>query len=204
MSALGRELLGGREDSPVRLVYGTATAKNTVRVDGEATAVVLPAISSVRSGDRVAVLKAGGDRLIVGPVGGGEWKTDWGGGLSTTNLALGNGTITVRHQIDDGTVNFELVWDMGSTSTVGTGPTFSLPVPAASTIAGLAIIGTAYIRAGGIQFFGAVQMTSTTVMRPLVLAAGGTYATISALSATVPGTFATGDDIILTGSYQAA
>ena len=69
MRSLARELLDGRESSPVRLVYGTATDINTVQVDGETTAVVMPAISTVVAGDRAAVLKAGGDRVIVGPVG---------------------------------------------------------------------------------------------------------------------------------------
>lgn len=67
MRPLAREL-AGRIESPLYLSYGTATAANTVRMDGEATAVVMPAITSVTTGQRVAVLKSGGDRLILGPV----------------------------------------------------------------------------------------------------------------------------------------
>jgi hypothetical protein len=70
MRSLARELLDGREDAPVRLVYGTVTALNTVRLDGEATAVPLTAIESVVAGQRAAVLKSGADRLIVGALGG--------------------------------------------------------------------------------------------------------------------------------------
>jgi hypothetical protein len=70
MRPLARELLAGREDAPVHLAYGTATATDTVRMDGEATAVAMPALTSVASGQRAAVLKSGGDRVIVGPVGG--------------------------------------------------------------------------------------------------------------------------------------
>lgn len=56
-------------DHPVRLVYGVATAANTVAVRGSSVAVALPAITPVASGDYCAVLESGADRVIVGPVG---------------------------------------------------------------------------------------------------------------------------------------
>jgi len=55
--------------SGARVVYGTATARNTVALDGAATAVELPAVVDVEAGDYAAVLAQGADRLIVGPVG---------------------------------------------------------------------------------------------------------------------------------------
>lgn len=60
------ELAGDRQQ--VRLLYGTATGTNTVRVMGADTPVVLPAVVPVTTGQWCAVLEAGGDRLILGPV----------------------------------------------------------------------------------------------------------------------------------------
>ena len=53
-----------------RVVYGEATAVNTVALEGAATAVELPALTPVAAGDYCAVLQQGADRLILGPVGG--------------------------------------------------------------------------------------------------------------------------------------
>jgi hypothetical protein len=52
------------------IVYGEATAMNTVALEGAATAVELPALTPVASGDYCAVLQQGADRLILGPVDG--------------------------------------------------------------------------------------------------------------------------------------
>ncbi len=68
MNDLARVLLGGEDDRPVRLVYGVATAVNTVQVRGADTAVELPYINAVAVNDYVAVLECGADRLILGPV----------------------------------------------------------------------------------------------------------------------------------------
>jgi hypothetical protein len=52
-----------------RIVYGTATGDNTVPVEGDTTAVEMPAIVPVSSGDYCAVaIPASGDRIILGPV----------------------------------------------------------------------------------------------------------------------------------------
>lgn len=93
MRSLARELLAGREDAPVHLAYGTATAENTVRMDGETTAVVMPAISPVETGQRAAVLKSGGDRVIVGPV---DFNQIMAGGVTTATTDV-NGLVVVTH-----------------------------------------------------------------------------------------------------------
>lgn len=73
MNDLARVLLDQIADTAgARIVYGVATDTNTVALAGAATAVELPAISPVRSGDYCAVLVQGADRLIVGSVGGGS------------------------------------------------------------------------------------------------------------------------------------
>lgn len=57
-------------ERPGRVVYGVASGDNTVAVRGSATAVEMPALTPVRSGDYCAVWEQGADRLILGPVGG--------------------------------------------------------------------------------------------------------------------------------------
>lgn len=56
--------------APFDLVYGTATNTNTVQIDGAATAVQLPAVVNVVSGDYCVIAQRGADKLILGPVGG--------------------------------------------------------------------------------------------------------------------------------------
>lgn len=52
-----------------RIVYGAATGDNTVPVEGDTTAVEMPAIIPVSSGDYCAVaIPASGDRIILGPI----------------------------------------------------------------------------------------------------------------------------------------
>lgn len=55
-------------EKPLRLMYGVATGPNTVQLDGSTTSVSLPAVSNVSSGEFVAVLAVGADRLILGSV----------------------------------------------------------------------------------------------------------------------------------------
>jgi hypothetical protein len=59
-----------KQGSDVQLLYGVATADNTVTIAGSTVSVALPAIEQVESGDYCAVLASGADRLILGPVNG--------------------------------------------------------------------------------------------------------------------------------------
>ena len=68
MDDLARMLIDQSPDRPVRLVYGVATAANTVAIRGSSVAVELPYITAVTTSDYVAVLECGADRLILGPV----------------------------------------------------------------------------------------------------------------------------------------
>lgn len=85
---LARELLDRTVERPLRIVYGVATGDNTVAVRGAETAVAMPALTPVKSGDYCAVLEAGADRLILGPVD----KSDARILLSRdTAMSIGNG-----------------------------------------------------------------------------------------------------------------
>lgn len=70
--SLAKTLLADRTPG-VRILYGVATAVNTVQIAGSTVAVELPALSPVVNGDYVAVLAAGADRLILGKVGGAKY-----------------------------------------------------------------------------------------------------------------------------------
>lgn len=52
----------------LRLTYARATGVNTVLLDGGTVEVTLPAIAAVADGDYAAILVAGTDHLILGPV----------------------------------------------------------------------------------------------------------------------------------------
>lgn len=85
--------LSALETAQARLVYGTATGANQVRIDNDeptSAGFVYEAIETVFSGQRVAVLDAGGDRLIIGPVGG---RMILPGQTSVTTNASGLATI---------------------------------------------------------------------------------------------------------------
>ena len=69
MQHLARAILNaGDEHHPARMLYGVASAANTVQINGSTTAVALPYITPVVSGDYVLILASGADRIIVGPV----------------------------------------------------------------------------------------------------------------------------------------
>jgi hypothetical protein len=81
---LARTILALKSEG-ASIVYGEATAVNTVALEGAATAAELPALTPVLAGDYCAVLQQGADRLILGPVGAGGSLGPW------TNLSLGSG-----------------------------------------------------------------------------------------------------------------
>lgn len=131
-----------------------------------------------------------------------DWST-WSPTL--VNMTLGNGTTVARYQIAGGIVTGYFNFNIGTTSAVGTSPTVDLPVTASSSYEGnIASIGTSIIRAGGTAYPGWVQIGSTTTMRPVVLATAAAIGTLSSLTATSPGTFASGDDIYMQFTYEAA
>jgi hypothetical protein len=67
VNSLAKTLLAQKEPG-TRVLYGVATANNTVTLAGSTVAVELPALEPVVSGDYVAVLATGADRLILGAI----------------------------------------------------------------------------------------------------------------------------------------
>lgn len=131
-----------------------------------------------------------------------SWTPTW------TNLTVGNGTLTAKHTRVGGTVIARLTLVLGSTSSVGTQPEFTLPVTAASyplTATVVDPVGRVVILdAGTTTFYGSVLMASTTKCRLIVETANATYVSAADITSTVPMTWTTNDGLSVFVIYEAA
>lgn len=134
----------------------------------------------------------------------GEWVSyapTWTG--SGGNPAIGNGTIVGKYRQVGKSVDFSIMVTMGSTTTYGSGQ-WSLTLPFAPVLnggnwffIGAARTSVTYFLGGEIVTPGSATMT----LRCLPTTAGNNY--VSA-SPTVPVTWATGNILAISGSYEAA
>jgi hypothetical protein len=119
-----------------------------------------------------------------------------------TGFTLGNGTINVAKFCQIGkTVHLKLQVTLGSTSSVTSGITPSLPVNA--TIDNTTSASTCALIAGGVAATGMVALQSSTSARLFPLLASGTYVTNTNTSATIPGTWTTGNIFGFSMTYEA-
>jgi hypothetical protein len=127
----------------------------------------------------------------------GTWTPTWSG--STTNPVLGNGTLVGRYLQVGKTVSFKINLTMGSTTTYGSGAYgWTLPVAPHSdtTASGVLVDASATSR-----YTATAWLTNGSgVFRLLSAVATGQ----SGVAGTVPFTFATGDQIIISGTYETA
>ena len=129
-----------------------------------------------------------------------KWAGAWTTWTPTfTNFTLGNGTVTARYQQVGKTVNFSIIVTLGSTSSMGTTPYFTLPVTAAS--AGNFPMQMA--DSGSSNYLGSLDC-STTLAYLTATVTSGAYATIQYAAATQPFTWSTNDNFACRGSYEAA
>lgn len=130
--------------------------------------------------------------------------TDWSPTLA--NVTVGNGTTTAKYFKFGRSVVFELKFVMGSTSAMGTNPTYTLPVTAnARYTLNIEHYGTISILDSGTAILSGQSFASSTTVGLLgVLNASATYATISGFTSTIPMTWATGDAFSVKGFYEAA
>jgi hypothetical protein len=132
---------------------------------------------------------------------GGVW-TDWT--PSYTGFAIEDATVVAKYTQLGKTIHGFLSITFGSSTTITSG-IISLPVTAASAFSTKKIIGNIYIDdVSGVDIGGVIRSESTTTMRPLVLNAAGTYATLAGTSGSVPITWVSGDIIEFTFTYEAA
>ena len=150
----------------------------------------------IGDGSRVRVSETG--------VGLGIWKP-WTPTLA--NLTLGNGVVIARYRQIGKDVKGRFKFTLGSTSAVGTSPTFTTPVTASSTAADSdgPPIGVAYAKEVGANTYpSVVHLATTTTIAILTQNATATNVQAQAISAMVPFTWATTDVLSATFTFEAA
>lgn len=119
---------------------------------------------------------------------------------SLTNMTLGTGTAAFYYTQTGKTVHYRGRLNWGSTTSVAGAISISLPVTASSNGS---FTGTLTMRAGGVDYQGYIASTTTTIAVSAVGTAG-TYANRVTTSASIPGVWASGDNITFSVTYEAA
>ncbi len=145
------------------------------------------------------------EKLLAGAGTTWPWR-DWA--VTFGNFTVGNATVVAKHQQIGKTIHFYLKVTLGTTSVMGTSPTFTLPVTASSTeptgTTGRFLGGIHFYDASGGDSYGQLSMNSTTVARLFLLVASGTYVSYDNPTATLPWTWVTTDAFMCRGTYEAA
>lgn len=139
--------------------------------------------------------------LVTGTGSSWAWQT-WTPAYA--NITVGNGTVVSKYIQTGKMVIFKYKLTLGSTSTMGTSMTVSLPVTATSdydTVTGVIGKGIMYDLSATTKFVTETFWASTTTMQPLGVDSNTAYFFPSATS---PFTWTTGDIFYLSGVYEAA
>lgn len=139
--------------------------------------------------------------LVAGTGTGWSWQS-WSPTL--TNLTLGNGTVSANYIQMGKTVYFRVRFTLGTTSAVGTAPTFSVPVTpnsfynAADLLIGLglAVVGSTEVELG-------VGLNATAIRPLLVGAAAAQWGPTQTITASAPGVWASTNFMTIQGTYEA-
>lgn len=123
------------------------------------------------------------------------WTPTW------VNLTIGNGTNDWKYMQIGKSVWFRGVTIFGTTTTMGTGPTFTLPVTSIAVPHTNMQIATLKLYNGGGNFNGEVNWATTTTG---LLQTWDVNNNTSPVNATSPGTWANGWGIFAQGFYEAA
>ena len=117
-----------------------------------------------------------------------------GGGIS-----IGNGTFDAAYLKVGLLVVVRMRFTLGTTSSIGNGPAFTLPIAAASRV--LPFETTLYDVSATTTYPGFLDPTSTDRMTFSAVNAAGTYATVATANASVPFTWAVGDQFFSAVAY---
>lgn len=129
----------------------------------------------------------------------GAWQT-WT--PSYTNITVGNGTVVAKYKQVGKKVSFRFRLTFGTTTSISTAPTITLPVTAASdAVDFFSGDGAQTVGGTGASQGGSVYILSTTTMRPVSINTNGVYIDITA---TVPFTWTNTDRLQVSGTYEAA
>lgn len=125
-----------------------------------------------------------------------DWTPTW------ANLTVGDGSLDLANYSRVGdSIHFLLIFTFGSTSAITGAPTFTLPVTASQAFIAF---GRFYDDSATTYYEGRCDFASTTTAGFAAATTSGTYLTRTAVSSTVPFTWATDDQIIAQGYYQSA
>lgn len=128
-----------------------------------------------------------------------SWTPTW------ANASVGNGTVDAKYYQENKFIHFRVAFTLGSTSTIGTAPTFTLPVTAVSPVISNAFIGSAQlIDTGTATNLGATVHNSTTLGAAIAFDANSTFVRLTAITSTTPFTWGTGDIYYVEGSVEVA
>jgi hypothetical protein len=130
----------------------------------------------------------------------GAWKT-YAPNLDNSSWTLGNGTFDARYIQIGKTVHFNVVFTTGSTTVEGANLRISFPVPA---LAGSNLNSSVIFVDGSTRIIGLCTTNSSTSAALAVMRADVTYTQSAGLSATIPFTWAAGDEVQFSGTYEAA
>lgn len=123
------------------------------------------------------------------------------------NLTIGNAVVNAKYVQIGKTVHFRISVVLGSSSLVGSNPSFTLPVASVTYggTVGETIIGLSnFLQPATASWNGLIAWSSTTTGVWVKLTVDGSNITKSGLSATSPYTWGTGGELNATGTYEAA
>jgi hypothetical protein len=133
-----------------------------------------------------------------------EWATPTGSAWTTwsptySGLTVGNGTVTARYNTNNNVVFYQWQLIFGSTSSISGEVTVSLPLTGTGrSLAQVSILDEF------VAYYVGIGLVGTTSILTRVTTAGGTYVGNSSLSSTIPMTWNTGDQMVVTGFYEKA
>jgi len=142
-------------------------------------------------------------KLLAGTGSGWAWTTY---SPTLSNITIGNGTVVARYIQIGKNVFARITITFGSTSSMGTSPTITLPVTAISGYAsGAESYGTLQIlHVGNYVALGILIVGSTTTVTAAALSASNTYLQNVNITSTVPFTWGAGDALYFYIQYEAA
>ena len=137
------------------------------------------------------------DRLVIWN--GSSWTLDYGPGRWTqftpswSNLTVGNATQSFRYSEIGNVMHIEGTITLGSTSSVGTGPRFTIPNSRTGT--GVTLGSWLRLEDLGTNNFHGLIYTASSTIELYTTNVGGTYPTLANISSSVPFTWTSGDVI---------
>jgi hypothetical protein len=123
---------------------------------------------------------------------------------TTTNVTLGDGTLTCRYRYTPDRVDFTIRLAFGSTTAITGQPSFTVPVAIHSEMSDRSTVHTVCADATGGVNHGHVGFGSSTLLVPFVSNAASSYVADANISGTVPFTWAVNDYLAVLGWYRPA